>query len=72
MKAHLNLMIRLHDELKGMGASITNKEFVTFILGSLPLSYRMLMSLFTLAMRAAGKDVDLSDLMKIITEEATH
>jgi hypothetical protein len=49
VKAHLIEMVKLHNELAGMGTSIGEEEFSTIILGLLPASYRTLLLTVTIA-----------------------
>jgi hypothetical protein len=72
IRAHLNSMSRARDELSGMGASLDDATFVTIILGSMPESYRTLLSSIMQSARAAGRTVPSSDLMAIILEESAY
>ena len=39
VRAHTNALVALRDELAGMGAMVTDEEFSSTILGSLPMTY---------------------------------
>jgi hypothetical protein len=44
VKAHFGEMLRLREILAGMGVPIIDSDFVAIILGSLPSSYRPILS----------------------------
>jgi hypothetical protein len=72
VNVHLIEMVKLHDELAGMGASIGEEEFSTIILGLLPASYCTLLSTVTIAASLSGKAIGSDDLIHIILEEVNH
>src|ERR1700722_2412424 len=61
VKAHLNQMYELRDQLEGMGMSLSSDEFSIIILGSTPASYRTFLASVTAAASAAGKTLDPDD-----------
>src|ERR1700730_6516228 len=70
IKAHLNAMIRLREELEGIGASVQDEDFGTMLLTSLPPSYRTLLHTITHAASLSGMAINPNDLMRIVLEEA--
>src|ERR1700731_3754385 len=70
IKAHLNAMIRLREELEGIGASVPDEDFGTMLLTSLLPSYRSLLHTITHAASLSGLAINPNDLMRIILEEA--
>jgi hypothetical protein len=72
VRAHLNSMTRARDELAAMGVPLEDAVFVSLILGSMPDSFRMLLSSVTQSARAAGRSISPEDLIRIINEEATY
>jgi hypothetical protein len=59
-------MVKLHNELAGMGTSIGDEEFSTIILGLLPASYHTLLSTITIVASLSGKPIGSDDLICII------
>ncbi|TDL19542.1 hypothetical protein BD410DRAFT_727105, partial [Rickenella mellea] len=43
VKTHLKMLLHMQEELVGMGAPLSNSNFTTTILMSLPKSYKMLL-----------------------------
>src|ERR1700722_16772045 len=72
MPTHLNKLVQLKNELHGMGAAIPDEDFTTILLGSLPPSYRTLLSTITISAELAGNTVSSTDVIRIVTEEAAH
>ena len=70
IKAHLNAMIRLREELEGIGASVQDEDFGTMLLTSLLPSYRTLLHTITHAASLSGMAINPNDLMRIVLEEA--
>jgi hypothetical protein len=70
VKEHLTALVRLRDELEAMGASVSDSEFTTIILGSLPQSYRLLLSSVTHSAALSRVSIDPNDLMRIVLEES--
>src|SRR3984893_18438999 len=70
IKAHLNAMTKLREELEGIGASVTDEDFGTMLLTSLPPSYRSLLHTIPHAASLSGFAINPNDLMRIILEEA--
>jgi len=72
IKAHLNQMFKLRDQLAGMGMSLGANEFSIIILGSTPPSYQTFLASVTAAASAAGKTLDPDDLVRMIVSKADH
>ena len=70
IKAHLNAMTKLREELEGIGASVLDEDFGTMLLMSLPPSYRSLLHTITHAASLSGVAINLNDLMRIVLEES--
>src|SRR3984893_5067785 len=70
IKAHLNAMTKLREELEGIGTSVLDEDFGTMLLTSLPPSYRSLLHTITHTTSLSGITINLNDLMRIILEEA--
>src|SRR3984893_5036168 len=69
VRAHLNAMTDLHNELEGIGAPVNNEDFATMIHVSLPLSYRPLLQSVLHAADMNEKAVDPNYLIRIVLEE---
>ena len=72
IKAHFSEQLRLRESLAGMGAAILDRDFYAIILGSLPESYRPLVSSINAAAKIAQKPLTPHELVNIITEEYEH
>ena len=72
IKAHFAEQLRLHESLAGMGASIDDRDFYAIILGSLPESYRPLLSSINAAAKIASKPLTPYELINVVTEEYEH
>ena len=70
IKAHLNAMTKLHEELEGISASVLDKDFGMMLLTSLPPSYHPLLHMINHAASLSGIAINPNDLMRIILEEA--
>ena len=70
IKAHLNAMIKIRDELEGIGASVMDDDFATMILTSLLPSYRSLLHSIMHAASLSSTEISPNDLMRIVLEEA--
>src|ERR1700719_1235631 len=66
IKAHLNTMIRLREELEGIGTSVQDKDFGTMLLTSLLPSYCTLLHTTTHAASLSGMAINPNDLMRIV------
>jgi hypothetical protein len=65
VRTHLIEMVKLRDELTAMGCSIDEAEFTTIILGSLPVSYRTLLTTITVSAGLSGRTVDSNEIWRI-------
>ena len=72
IKAHFAEQLRLRESLAGMGASIDDRDFYAIILGSLPESYRPLLSSINAAAKIASKPLSPYELINVVTEEYEH
>jgi hypothetical protein len=72
MKTHLTGMVQLCDELVRMGSSVLDEEFLSFILGLLPLSYQTLLTSVMIAVTVSSNDMQPDTLMGIVLQEASH
>jgi hypothetical protein len=72
IKMHLGEQLRIRASLAGMGAEIEDRDFYAIILGSLPESYRPLVSSINAAAKIAQKPLTPPELISIITEEYEH
>ena len=70
VKAHLNAMMKLREELEAMGSSIADEDFGTMILTSLPRSFDTLLQSITQSANLAGNIIDPNDLTRIVLEES--
>src|SRR6266436_5809624 len=68
VKAHFSEIFRLRESLAGMGAVIDDKDFYAIILGSLPESYRPLLSSINAAARISQKPLSPYELVNVISE----
>ncbi|OAX31145.1 hypothetical protein K503DRAFT_672040, partial [Rhizopogon vinicolor AM-OR11-026] len=64
--------LQLHESLAGMGTMIEDCDFYTIILGSLPETYRPLVSSINAAAKIAQKPLTPHELLNVITEEYEH
>jgi len=62
-------MVAARNELFGISISVSDDDFATMIMGSLPPSYRQLLSNVSAAAKMAGTKVKPNDLIKFINEE---
>lgn len=72
VKAHFGELLRLRESLAGMGATVVDTDFHAIILGSLPESYRPLLSSISAAAKITKSPLTPYELISIITEEYKH
>ena len=72
VKAHLGELLRLRELLASMGASLDDKDFSAIIMGSLPESYRPILSSMNAAARVSQKTLSPDEIMGVISEEYEH
>src|SRR5882757_11246195 len=72
IKVHFSEQLRLRESLAGMGTMIEDRDFYTIILGSLPETYRPLVSSINAAAKIAQKPLTPHELLNVITEEYEH
>jgi gag-polypeptide of LTR copia-type len=72
VQEHLNRLMKMRQELAGMGASLTKDNFTTIVVSSLPASYNSVTtSLYTSASMAKWQ-VSMEDIYRVIEEEYTR
>ena len=69
VRTHLETMMQLQERLAGMEDGLSDREFITVILGSLPKSYRPLINAISLSVRHAQVELDLSAVVGSLLEE---
>jgi len=72
IKAHFAELLRLHESLANMGATLKDHDFHVIILGSLPESYHPLLSSISAATKIIQKPLISYELISMITEEYKH
>jgi hypothetical protein len=72
VRAHFSEILQLCESLAGMGASINEKDFYAIILGSLPESYRPILSSINAAAKITQRPLSTYELVNVITEEYEH
>jgi hypothetical protein len=69
VREHVHTLNAMYENLKGMGEWISDADFTTVILGSLPKSYRPLINTISLQSRATPTAVSPQIVMETILEE---
>jgi hypothetical protein len=72
VRAHFSELLKLRESLAGMGVSIADTDFHAIILGSLPESYRLLLSSISAAAKITKSPLTSNELITLITEEYEH
>ena len=72
VKAHLTEMSKLREELAGMGTAIADNDFAAVIIGSLPSSFRPLLSSLTAVSSLSKATLNPNELIRYILEEYEH
>ena len=72
VKAHLGELLRLRESLASMGASLDNRDFAAIIMGSLPESYRPILSSMNAAAHVSKKTLSPEEIMGVVSEEYEH
>ncbi|KAF8840090.1 hypothetical protein BDN67DRAFT_904267 [Paxillus ammoniavirescens] len=72
MKVHFAEQMRLRESLAGMGATLEDRDFYAIIMGSLPKSYRPLLSSINTAANVTTKRLTPHELISAILEEYEH
>jgi len=79
LKQHFQLMLQRHDNLIKMGSTLSDSQFNTIIMSSLPESYRPTLQTITAAERtsavlgtSSSKKMKADDLIAFFIEEAQH
>ena len=71
-KAHLTEMAKLRGELAAMGSEVKDADFTVMVIGSLPPSYRPLLSSITGAAKVTKIDLNPNDVVQAILDEYEH
>ena len=69
VRVHFETMRTLREDLASLGEAITDNDFATMLLGSLPKGYDTYLSAITATMSVMGKTLDPDALMMTITDE---
>src|SRR5882762_8714080 len=72
VRNHFTELMTMREQLAGMGATIDERDFYAIALGSLPESYRPLLSAINATARISQKTLTTYELVNIITEEYEH
>jgi gag-polypeptide of LTR copia-type len=67
--AHFETMRTLREDLASLGKAITDNDFATMLLGSLPKGYDTYLSAITATMSVMGRTLDPDTLIMTITDE---
>ena len=67
---HLNTLRTMREDLASMGESLTDADFYSIIMGSLPASYDQYLSALNATSSVLGKQLSADDLMLTLTEES--
>ena len=69
VRNHIYSLSMMYEQLKGMGETITNGDFTTLILGSLPKTYRSLINTISLQNCTSATPLKPKIIMESILEE---
>ena len=69
LRAHLDAMEKLKEELAGMGVNLPDSEYLPILAASLPPSYRSFVSSITGAVRILGQDIRPDRLASLVLNE---
>ena len=69
VRAHFNKLAELKEQLAAMGHKITDEEYATILLGSLPDSYDSAMNSITAAADISGKAITPALVIRLVTDE---
>ncbi len=72
VKAHLTEMGKLRGDLAAMGAEVKDPDFTAIVIGSLPLSYRPLLSSLVGVSKVTKADLNPNDVIQSVLEEYEH
>lgn len=72
VKVHFAKLLRLHESLAGMGASVEDRDFHAIILGSLQESYRPLLSSINATAKILQTPLSPYELLSVVSEEYKH
>jgi hypothetical protein len=72
IRNHFGELLKLREALAGMGTSLLDSDFAAIIMGSLPESYRPILSSMSAGARIAKTPLSPEDLISFITEEYEH
>ena len=66
---HLEDLMRMHEQLCGMDATLTDDDLVTIILGSLPKSYHLLINAITMSVAHAKTKLEPDQVIGTLVDE---
>src|SRR5882762_9820424 len=72
VRDHFTELMTMREQLAGMGAAIDERDFYAIVLGSLPESYRPLLSAISATAHITQKTLTTYELVNVITEEYEH
>src|SRR5258706_6172092 len=72
VRNHFSEQMHMHEQLAGMGALIEERDYYAIVLGSLPESYRPLLSAINATARITQKMLSAYELVNVVSEEYEH
>jgi gag-polypeptide of LTR copia-type len=72
VQEHLNKLMKMRQELAGMGASLTEDDFTTIVVSSLPASYNSVTTSLYTSASMSKQQVSMEDINRVIEEEYTR
>jgi len=72
VRDHFSELMHMREQLAGMGATIEERDFYAIALGSLPESYRPLLSAINATARITQKTLSTYELVNVVSEEYEH
>ena len=69
LRTHFDSLIDLREQLAVMGRTITDQEFATILMRSVPPSFRRDVSQITTAADVSARDITPATVMRILTDE---
>ncbi|KAF9494931.1 hypothetical protein BDN71DRAFT_1392572, partial [Pleurotus eryngii] len=72
MRAHVSQLIQMREELLELGSSMTDKEFTSIAMESLPNSYCPVLMMLTASAYMTKIQISSDDLIYHILKEADH
>src|SRR5258705_1679249 len=72
VRHHFSELMHMREQVAGMGATIEERDFYAIALGSLPESYRPLVSAINATARITQKTLSAYELVNVVSEEYEH